>query len=178
VALASGIHRLGPDNASLQVKTYREGMAAKVGHDLVIEVTRWEAAVDFTDWTIELNADARSLEVREGLRGPKPLTDKDRSEIRKNIDDKVLQGQPIAFHSAAVRLAEADGPLVVEGQLTIAGNTRPVTARLDVGADGRVSGTIPLTQSEWGIKPYRGLMGALKVRDELEIALDARLPAG
>jgi hypothetical protein len=60
----------------------------------------------------------------------------------------------------------------------MAGTTRPVTARLDVGADGRVSGTIPLTQSEWGIKPYRGLMGALKVRDELEIALDARLPAG
>jgi polyisoprenoid-binding protein YceI len=178
VALASGIHRLGPDNASLQVKTYREGMAAKVGHDLVIEVTRWDATVDLTDWTVELNADARSLEVREGLRGLKPLTDKDRSEIRKNIDDKVLQGQPIAFRSTAVRLAEADGQLVVEGQLTMAGNTRPVTARLDVGADGRVSGTIPLTQSEWGIKPYRGLMGALKVRDELEIVLDARMQAG
>ena len=38
-------------------------------------------------------------------------------------------------------------------------------------------GTIRLTQSGWGIKPYRGLMGALKVRDELEIVIDARLPA-
>lgn len=178
MALASGIHRLGPENASLQVKTYREGMAAKVGHDLVIDVTRWDATVDLTDWTVELNADARSLEVREGVRGLKPLTDKDRSEIRKNIDDKVLRGQPIAFRSTAVRLAEGAGPLVVEGELTMAGNTRPITAQLDVDADGRVSGTIPLTQSEWGIKPYRGLMGALKVRDELEIVLDARLPAG
>jgi polyisoprenoid-binding protein YceI len=178
VALTSGIHRLGPENASLQVKTYREGMAAKVGHDLVIDVTRWDATVDLTGSTVELNADARALEVREGVRGLKPLTDKDRSEIRKNIDDKLLQGQPIAFRSTAVRLPEADGPLVVEGQLTMAGSTRSITARLDVGADGRVSGTIPLTQSEWGIKPYRGLMGALKVRDELEIVLDARLPAG
>ena len=177
MALVSGIHRLGPENASLQVKTYREGMAAKVGHDLVIDVTRWDATVDLADSTVELNADARSLQVREGVRGLKPLTDKDRSEIRKNIDDKVLHGEPIAFRSTAVRRAEADGPLVVEGQLTIAGNTRPVTARLDVGAGGRVSGTIPLTQSEWGIKPYRGLMGALKVRDELEIVLDARLQA-
>ena len=42
MALASGIHRLGPHNASLQVKTYREGMAAKVGHN-VIHVTRWDA---------------------------------------------------------------------------------------------------------------------------------------
>ena len=152
-------------------------MAAKVGHDLVIEVTRWEAAVDLTDWTVELNADARSLEVREGVRGLKPLTDKDRGEIRKNIDDKVLRGQPIAFRSTAVRPAEGGGTLVVEGELTMAGATRSITAQLDVDADGRVSGTIPLTQSEWGIKPYRGLMGALKVRDELEIVLDARLPA-
>jgi polyisoprenoid-binding protein YceI len=178
VALASGIHRLGPENASLQVKTYREGMAAKVGHDLVIDVTRWDATVDLTASTVELNADPRSLEVREGVRGLKPLTDKDRSEIHKNIDDKILKGQPIAFRSTAVRLSEAGGPLVVDGELTMAGKTRPVTAQLDVDADSRVRGTIPLTQSDWGIKPYRWLMGALKVRDELEIVLDARLPAG
>ena len=92
MALASGIHRLGPDNASLKVKTYREGMAAKVGHDLVIDVTRWDATVDLVDWTVEIDCDGRSLQVREGLRGLKPLTDKDRSEIRKNIDDTVLRG--------------------------------------------------------------------------------------
>ena len=178
MALASGVQRLGPENASLHVKTYREGLAAKVGHDLVIEVTRWDATVDLAASKVELTADARSLEVREGVRGLKPLTDKDRRDIHKTIDDKVLQGQPIAFRSTEVRMSEADGPFVVDGQLTMAGTTRPVTARLDVNADGRVTGTIPLTQSNWGIKPYRGLMGALKVRDELEIVLDARLPAG
>jgi polyisoprenoid-binding protein YceI len=178
VALVAGVHRLGPDNASLHVKTYREGLAAKVGHDLVIEVTRWEATVELAESKVELSADARSLEVREGVRGVKPLTDKDRTEIRKNIDEKVLQGQPIVFRSREVRMADGEGPLVVEGELTIAGSTRPVTAQLDVSTDGRVSGTIPLTQSHWGIKPYRGLMGALKVRDELEIVIDARLPVG
>ena len=176
----SGTYELGPGNASLQVKTYREGVAAKAGHDLVIEVTRWDATIDIgaepTSSTVQLNADARSLEVREGLRGVKPLTDKDRGEIRKNIDQKVLGGQPITFRSSAVDPIGADGSLVVEGDLTMAGSTRPVTARLNVAADGRVSGTIPLSQSAWGIKPYRGLMGALKVRDELEIVIDAHLP--
>jgi hypothetical protein len=129
VALASGIHRLRPENASLQVNTYREGMAAKVGHELVIEVTRWDAILNLTGSVVEQNADARSLE--EG-----------------------------------------------EGQLTMAGNTRPIAAHLNVGADGRVIGTIPSTQSEWGIKPCRGLMGALKLRDQLEIVVDAQLPAG
>jgi YceI-like domain len=177
VTLAPGIHRLGPENASLQVKTYREGMAAKVGHDLVMEVTRWDGVLDLTGSSVELHADARSLEVREGLHGLKPLTDKDRGEIRRNIDDKVLHGQPITFRSTSLRLAEPGGPLVVDGELSVAGSTRPIAAQLDVGADGRVSGTITLTQSEWGITPYRGLLGALKVRDEVEIVLDARLPA-
>ena len=34
-----------------------------------------------------------------------------------------------------------------------------------------------MTQSEWEIKPYRGMMGALKVRDTIEIVLDVPLPS-
>jgi polyisoprenoid-binding protein YceI len=161
--------KLGPDNATLHVHTYREGVAAKVGHDLVIEVTRWEATVEGD--SVELTADPRSLEVREGHRGVKPLTDKDRDEIRRNIDDKVLHGNPIEFRSSAVR--RDGGQLTVEGELTMGGNTRPLSARLDVDGQGRATGTIPLTQSDWGVKPYRGLMGALKVRDDVEIVIDA-----
>jgi polyisoprenoid-binding protein YceI len=160
--------RLGPDNASLLVLTYREGVAAKVGHDLVLEVTRWEATVEPD--SVALEVDPRSLAVREGRRGVKPLTDRDRDEIRRNIEDKVLRGQPIAFRSRAVRREGAH--LTVDGDLTIGATTRPIAARLDVEGE-RAAGTIPLTQSAWGIKPYRGLMGALKVRDELEVAIDA-----
>jgi polyisoprenoid-binding protein YceI len=154
----------GPDNASLHVHTYREGVAAKVGHDLIIEVTRWEATIE--RGAIELTADPRSLEVREGHRGVKPLTDKDRREIRKNIDSKVLGSSPIEFRSTRL-----DGDTVA-GELTMAGATRPVSFRLDT-AGGRIRATIALVQSEWGIKPYRGLMGALKVRDDVEIVIDA-----
>src|ERR671922_534955 len=101
MALRTGTHRLGPDNASLQVRTYREGVAAKVGHDLILDVTRWEATVDVAGSTVELSADPESLEVREGLRGVKPLTDKDRVEIRRNVDEKILGSHPIQFRRAA-----------------------------------------------------------------------------
>ncbi len=179
MALPTGTHSLGPGNASLQVRTYREGVAAKAGHDLIIEVTRWDATVEVADdpaaWTIELNADPRSLEIREGVRGVKPLTDKDRVEIRKNIDGKILGGHPIEFHSSGVRPADDGGRLTVEGELTMAGSARPLTAQLSVEDGGAVSGTIPVTQSDWGIKPYRGLMGALKVRDEIEVVIAAIL---
>jgi polyisoprenoid-binding protein YceI len=179
----TGTFELGPHNASLQVNTYREGMGAKVGHDLVIDVMAWEATVELpadpTGASIRLAADPRSLEVREGLGGLKPLTDKDRGEIRSTIDAKVLRGSPITFVSSAVRGGRGgEGPLVVDGDLTLAGQTRPVTAQLAISDDGHVTGTIPVTQTAWGIKPYRGLMGALKVRDDVEVVVDARLAPG
>jgi polyisoprenoid-binding protein YceI len=162
----------------LQVRTYREGVAQKVGHDLIIDVEQWEATAevgeDGTLSAVRLDADPRSLQVREGMRGVKPLTDKDRADIRETIEEKVLRGQPIAFRSSAVELA--DGALTVRGELDLAGATRPASFELHAATDGRVGGTLPLTQSEWGIKPYRGLMGALKVRDTVEIVVDVRLP--
>ena len=177
MTLPAGTHQFGPDNASLQVRTYREGLAAKAGHDLIIDVTRWEATVEVADEpSIQLSADPRSLEILEGVRGVKPLTDKDRVEIRKNIDAKVLGSSEIRFRSSQVRLVEEDGRLTVEGELSMAGVARPLTAQLTVDDGGAVSATIPLTQSGWDIKPYRGLMGALKVRDEVEIVIAARLP--
>jgi hypothetical protein len=62
--------------------------------------------------------------------------------------------------------------------LTLSGQSRPITAQLAVTDDGHVTGTIPVTQTAWGIKPYRGLMGALKVRDDVEVVIDARLALG
>jgi polyisoprenoid-binding protein YceI len=154
-------------------------VAQKVGHDLIIDVGRWEAAAeiraDGTVSAVQLDADPRSLQVREGLHGIKPLTDRDRADIRKTIDEKILAGRPIAFRSTAVE--PDDGGLVVRGELELAGTRRPATFELDAEADGRVRGTLPVSQSAWGIKPYRGMMGALKVRDTIEVVVDATLPS-
>ena len=154
-------------------------MAQKAGHDLIIDVEQWDATAeigeDGTLSAVQLNADPRSLQVREGLRGVKPLSDKDRVDIRRTIDEKILRGQPIAFRSSSVELA--DGALTVHGELDLAGTKRPARFELDAATDGRISGVLPVTQSEWGIKPYRGLMGALRVRDTIEVVLDVRLPS-
>jgi polyisoprenoid-binding protein YceI len=177
MALAPGTHKLGPDSGKLEVRTYRDGIAQKVGHDLIIDVGKWEGTVevggDGQPSSVALEADARSLQVREGLRGVKPLSDKDTAEIRKNIDEKILLGQPISFRSTAVETA---GGVTVRGELTIVGHQRPESFELELADDGRLTGTLPLVQSEFGIKPYKGLMGALKVKDAVEIVLDVQLP--
>jgi len=179
VVFRAGTHRVGGDNGTLQVRTYREGLAQKVGHDLIIDVGQWDAAAevreDGTLSAVQLNADPHSLHVREGLRGVKPLTEKDRANIHKTIDEKILGGRPIAFRSTAVE--PDNGELTVHGELELAGTRRPASFELSAAADGRVRGTLPVTQSEWGIKPYRGMMGALKVRDTIEVVLDVPLPS-
>jgi hypothetical protein len=175
--LGAGSHNAGPATGKLQVRTYREGMAQKVGHDLVIDVGRWQAVVQAAEdgaiSSISLEADSRSLDVQEGLGGVKPLSDKDRTEIRKNIDEKVLRGEPVTFRSTAVETAGEK--LMVSGELSLVGTSRAASFELEVTGNGHVTGTLPVTQSEWGIKPYRGLMGALKVRDTVEIVVDVHL---
>jgi YceI-like protein len=180
VGVRAGTHALGPDTASLVVKTYREGVAAKAGHDLIIDVRDWEATLGVAEEgsSLRLRADPRSLYPREGLRGIKPLTDRDRGEIRKNIDEKVLGTEPVEFRSTAVEAADGGARLAVRGDLTMHGQTRPASFALEVSDDGHVTGRAELVQSEWGIKPYRGLMGALRVRDSFEVVFDGRLPAG
>jgi hypothetical protein len=178
VELAPGIHAVGPADGELLVRTYREGVAQKVGHDLVLEVRDWQATLevgeDARPMSVTLDADPRSLHVRRGLHGAKPLTDNDRASIRDNIARKVLGSAPIAFRSTAVEASP--GSLTVTGDLTMANATRPASFEVTLDAARRVSATVALRQSAWGIAPYRALMGALKVRDDVEVSVDAKLP--
>jgi YceI-like domain len=174
VDLAAGTYRLGPEVGTLVVHTARTGAAAKAGHDLVIDVGAWEGTLTVgRESSVALTADATSLRVREGSGGMQSLGDDDKASIARTIDDEVLRGEPIAFRSTAVKLT-ARG-FQVDGELTLAGATRPVSFDLHVG-DGVLHGTAVVTQTEFGMKPYSTLFGALKVADEVRVELDATLP--
>lgn len=178
MSLTTGIHKFGPDNATLVVKTGRTGAAAKAGHNLVIHVTAWEAILDVGEGPgqirIELNADATSLRVREGTGGIQALGDDDRAGIHKTIDDDVLKRKAITFRSTDVA-PDADGSrLNARGELTLVGRARPIAFQLTVGEDGQLSGSTAVRQTDWGMKPYSALFGTLKVSDEVEILIDAR----
>src|SRR5262245_59936066 len=102
----------------------------------------------------------------------KSLDDGDLANIEQTIDDEVLKRQDIAFRSTRVERT-ADG-LSVTGDLTVRGSTRPVAFDLTL-TDGRVRGTAVVKQTEWGMKPYTALFGALKVADEVRVEIDAAL---
>jgi hypothetical protein len=169
------IYELGPDDGTLSVRTGRTGTAAKAGHDLLIHVTKWRGTLATGDEpSVALDADATSLKVREGSGGMMALGDDDVANIEQTIDDDVLKREGISFHSTSVQ--EDGDALTVQGELTLRGTTKPLTFDLTV-ADGRVHGTAVVKQTDWGMKPYSALFGALKVADEVRVEIDAALPA-
>ena len=181
MSIQRGTHAFGPESGTLTVKTKRTGAAAKAGHNLVIDVTAWRATLEIGEdparSSVELDADATSLRVREGSGGMQALGDDDKANIEQTIDDEVLKRQPIEFRSTAVAIAEDGSRISVQGTLTLGGKTGPIALELAIGAGGALSGGAVFKQSDWGIEPYSTLFGTLKVVDEVEVSLDASLPS-
>ena len=188
MAAYTGNFRLGPDAGRVVIKTGRAGLAAKAGHDLTIEVTRWSARLEvpaeedggLTAATVSAELDLGSLEVREGKGGAKPLTDGDRVQIKKQMEG-ILGGGTASFASSRIIPSGASGG-AIEGTVTLNGKTQP--ARLQVTTPGPdvYRGAATLTQTAFGIKPYTGFFGALKLRDEVGLEFEVDLakaePAG
>ncbi len=169
----TGSLRLGPDTGRVVIKTSRAGLAAKAGHDLTIEFTRWSAQVEVPDEDaggvtaakVTADLDLGSLEVREGTGGAKPLNDGDRRDIKKTMSGILGDGSASFTSSRAVRVGASGG--AVEGSLTFNGQTQPVRLQVNSPGEGRYRGSVTVPQSAFGIKPYSGFFGALKLKDEV-----------
>ena len=163
--------QFGPSNGTLTVRTGKGGAAAKAGHNLVIEVTRWQGTL--TPETVELTADARSLRVRSGSGGISPLGDEEKAGISQTIDEEVLEGGSIVYRSSAV--TERNGGYDVDGELELLGVRAPLSFALSLDGD-HLTGSASVKQTDWRMKPYSALFGTLKVADVVEVSIDATLP--
>jgi polyisoprenoid-binding protein YceI len=181
VTANSGSFRLGPDTGRVVIKTSRAGLAAKAGHDLTIEFTRWSAQVEVPDQDaggvtagkVTADLDLGSLEVREGTGGAKPLSDGDRRDIKKTMSGILGDGSASFTSSRIVRFGSSGG--AVEGTLTLNGKTQPARLQVTEPGPGRYRGTATVQQSAFGIKPYSGFFGALKLKDEVVVEFEVDL---
>lgn len=179
MAATAGSFQLGPDAGRVVIKTTRAGLAAKAGHDLTIEVTRWSAQVEvpaeddggLAAATVRADLDLGSLEVREGTGGAMPLTDRDRREIKKQMTS-ILGSASATFASS--RVIPSGG--AVEGTVTLNGKTQPARLQVTAPGDGQYRGSATVAQTGFGIKPYSGFFGALKLKDEVTLEFQVTLP--
>lgn len=170
------------DDATLEIRTDVTGKAATMGHRLTIEVTRWRVVVGRDGekpTTVEVTAEVDSLDVVGGEGGVTPLLGPEklvaRSNALKTLDAK--RHPHIVFRANTIDGTDQGHRL--SGTLEIHGVTRDHTVDLTVEHDGphrRVSLESTVRQSDFGVKPYSQLLGAMKVVDEVTVVFTATVP--
>lgn len=163
------------------VLTFKEGVLSAVAHDLELRVGSFTLDVDDTSHAIDARFDLRSLRVvcamKDGRESPSSLSDKDKREIEQNMAKDVLDSgrwPEARFVSKKVR---ADGDAwVIDGDLTLCGKTHELSARATRAGD-RLEARVRLHQPDFGIKPYKAMLGTLRVQADVEVRLSLPAPA-
>jgi hypothetical protein len=168
----------GAVGSTCAVYVYREGALSAIGHDLKLLVTDFTLEVG-EDLAIRASARTGSLKVAGVLHGanrgdPEAVDERepgarDRKEIERNIVRDVLEADrfPVAtFRSTAVEVS-GEG-YRISGQLELHGVARDLSFAVE-RQGSRAVARFPLLQPDFRIKPYRALLGALKVKPEIMI---------
>ena len=82
-----------------------------------------------------------------------------------------------SFASTRVIPSGASGG-AIEGTVTLNGKTQPARLQLTDSGSGRYRGSATLAQTGFGIKPYTGFFGALKLKDEVVVEFEVDLSKG
>ena len=163
--------------AKIEVFTYKDGLLARLAHDLRLSLGRFEIVREGDEirgrfWPGSLTVDGAI--GRGGELDTRALSASDRSKIAGNIAEHVLDLARFPEAAFTGKLAAGEGTHTLEGTLTLVG--RAVPLRVSVrAAGGRLLAEVPLVPSRWGIAPYRALAGAIKLQDRVLVKLD--LPA-
>jgi polyisoprenoid-binding protein YceI len=176
-----GRRTLGPDAGRITLRTHRDGLAAGAGHDLTIEAPRWTGelvlAADLSPVSLTVKVDIAALVVRAGSGGIKPLTDRDKREIAVTAR-KVLSADrhPELTFAATDFVASPDGAGgTITGTLSLAGQSRQQRLKVSQTAPERYRATTTVQQTDFGIRPYSGFLGALKVSDPVDVEAEVDL---
>jgi len=86
----------------------------------------------------------------------------------------ILGDGEAGFASSRI-IRSGSGGGAVEGTLTINGKAQPARLQVTEPGPGRYRGTATVVQSAFGIKPYVGFFGALKLRDEVGVEFEVDL---
>jgi polyisoprenoid-binding protein YceI len=185
------VYRVDAQRSQIIVYAYRGGQLARVGHDHVISSRELRGYIhlppnpstgsaDLYLALDSLQADEPVLRAQAGFTTePSPA---DVAATRRNMLEKVLEAAQhpfVVLHIGELR----DGPTapVLSGEMTLHGVTRTLRLPVEIERTGdalAVDGGFSLRQSDFGIKPFSVLGGALKVEDQLDVrfrVLAARL---
>jgi hypothetical protein len=162
------------NSAECWVFTYKEGLLAPVAHDLRLRVTRFSIDVHLAQGAVTATFHTNSLVVdcpmKDGAENPSALSASDKHKIAGQIRDDVLHSakHPEAVFRSKSVSARADGGYDLQGELTLHGVTKVLAGQTRVVA-GRQQLELRLHQPDFGVTPYRAMLGTLKIQADVTI---------
>jgi polyisoprenoid-binding protein YceI len=167
-------------DGELLIRTGVAGPAAAVGHRLTIAIRVWRVTTHWkSDQPVcaELSVDVGSLAVLRGEGGVTPLSGPEKIVVRRNALSSLDAKKHPRIMFSANTIEKTGGGYRLSGELTISGTTRPQVVEVytdDQGDHWRLSSESVITQSDFGVKPYSQLLGAVKVTDDVTVSFTAR----
>jgi hypothetical protein len=162
-------------NSECLLFSFKDGLLARLAHDLKLQVERFSIEVDDTTHQIKAAFDPSSIAVvcamADGRDNPSTLSKGDKKKIYDNVTKDVLKTRKhpeIRFDSSNV-VQRGEG-FAVEGTLQIQGKSRTVQTRIRPDGDRWVA-ELSVHQPDFGIKPFTAALGALKVKPDVIVRL-------
>lgn len=160
----------------VHVFTFKTGILSRIAHDLRFSLGNFEVRVQ--EHAIQARFWPKSLRVDGVMRGATldagALRESDKSEILRNVHTQVLHTQEYPEARLEARLSERDGSYRVNGSLELRGNVNSIEFTVATQAENLL-GRLEIQPSQWGIRPFRALAGAIRLEDRVAITFD--LPA-
>lgn len=172
-ATTSAQRQIDTSKSSIEIHVGKSGVFSGFahGHDISAPISSGNVNTS-APMSVELRVDAAKLRVRDS-----DASVKDRNEIQATmLGPQVLDSgryQEIVFKSGRVEVL-GDSHWTVRGELTLHGQTRPVTVEVAEKA-GHYTGRATVKQSNFGIKPVKVAGGTVKVKDEVLVEFDILL---
>lgn len=166
-------------DGELILRTGVTGPAARMGHRLTLAMTRWQATATWAGGepsVAELSVQVDSLEVQRGEGGVKALSGPEKSLVRSNALRSLGADRFPEIRFVADAVEKTDNGYRLTGALRIRGRSHERVIDLhtvDLGTSWRLSAASTVRQSDYGIKPYSMLMGAMQVVDEVTVSFAA-----
>jgi polyisoprenoid-binding protein YceI len=156
------------------------GVLAVLGHNHKFQVRDFEGTVGVPSNALQSASLSVSI-VADSLTLVDKVSDDDRKEIEGTMKQKVLETSKfpkISFRSVSVTAGssgDASSRLGVVGDLWLHGVGHSVTIPVTVVQEAdslRVTGTMKLRQTDYGMTPVTAVAGTIRVKDEVTISFD------
>jgi hypothetical protein len=159
--------------ARVQVFTFKQGLLARLAHDLRLSVAAFEIRLDHGQIHATFEADSLRVDgVSHGERVDRDaLSGADKAKIEATIRSELLRSAEhprIELNGTLKRDGEA---FAVDAELHLRGQRQGLRVPVRVDRE-RVFAEVELTPSRFGIAPYKALAGAIRLQDRVVVRIE------